>query len=310
MWMWGNWRTFPQVSSLSLFQAKSPPLPRPGSLPQASGGGSQQDQPYKSQREQDRDREGVWAGAGGALAPGTSCSFPPEPPGASGSNIPVYCALLASVALSLLAYMAFKCWCSHKQRQQLAKAQTAELGAFNRDQMLGESSVFWDSPSSLEPCVPSQGEPLSPNCSPSHLPSSAPPQSLPNPHVSLMSPIPGLHPELGCRLYLHLPWQQQEEVEQLLELPRQQQEEVEQLLEASGEPDKGWRGLAGHLGYQAEAVETMAQSQVPAYTLLRYWAVQEGSGATLRVLADALAVLGCEDVVWALGPLAEDCSVV
>ncbi|XP_012393734.1 death domain-containing membrane protein NRADD-like isoform X3 [Orcinus orca] len=276
MWMWGNWRTFPQVSSLSLFQAKSPPLPRPGSLPQASGGGSQQDQPYKSQREQDRDREGVWAGAGGALAPGTSCSFPPEPPGASGSNIPVYCALLASVALSLLAYMAFKCWCSHKQRQQLAKAQTAELGAFNRDQMLGESSVFWDSPSSLEPCVPSQG----------------------------------LHPELGCRLYLHLPWQQQEEVEQLLELPRQQQEEVEQLLEASGEPDKGWRGLAGHLGYQAEAVETMAQSQVPAYTLLRYWAVQEGSGATLRVLADALAVLGCEDVVWALGPLAEDCSVV
>lgn len=85
---------------------------------------------------------------------------------------------------------------------------------------------------------------------------------------------------------------------------------MEQLLEASGEPDKGWRGLAGHLGYQAEAVETMAQSQVPAYTLLRYWAVQEGSGATLRVLADALAVLGCEDVVWALGPLAEDCSVV
>ncbi|XP_059878338.1 death domain-containing membrane protein NRADD-like isoform X4 [Delphinus delphis] len=230
----------------------------------------------KSQREQDRDREGVWAGAGGALAPGTSCSFPPEPPGASGSNIPVYCALLASVALSLLAYVAFKCWCSHKQRQQLAKTRTAELGAFNRDQMLGESSVFWDSPSSLEPCVPSQG----------------------------------LHPELGCRLYLHLPWQQQEEVEQLLELPRQQQEEVEQLLEASGEPDKGWRGLAGHLGYQAEAVETMAQSQVPAYTLLRYWAVQEGSGATLRVLADALAVLGCEDVVWALGPLAEDCSVV
>ncbi|XP_036724320.1 death domain-containing membrane protein NRADD-like isoform X1 [Balaenoptera musculus] len=345
MWMWGNWRTFPQVSSLSLFQAKSPPLPRPGSLPQASGGRSQQHQPspsglrevsqllflsaahdiptpslrdaatgstaswqnhasqlqpqgrhgpYKTRREQDRDREGV--GAGGALAPGTSSPFLPEPPGASGSNIPVYCALLASVVLGLLAYVAFKCWCSRKQRQQLAKARTAELGAFNRDQMHGDSSVFQDSPSSLEPCVPSQGEPLSPNCSPSDLPSSAPPQSLPNPHVSLMSPIPGPHPELGCRLYLHL--------------PRQQQEEVEQLLEASGEPDKGWRGLAGHLGYQAEAVETMAQSQVPAYTLLRYWAVQEGSGATLRVLADALAVLGREDVVRALGPLAGDCSVV
>ncbi|XP_058933108.2 death domain-containing membrane protein NRADD-like isoform X2 [Kogia breviceps] len=124
--------------------------------------------------------------------------------------------------------------CSCKQRQQLAKAQTAELGAFNRDQMHGESSVFRDSPSSLEPCVPSQGP----------------------------------HPELGCWLYLHL--------------PRQQQEEVEQLLEASGEPDAGWRGLAGHLGYQAEAVETMAQSQAPAYTLLRYWAVQEGSGASLK----------------------------
>ncbi|XP_057411227.1 death domain-containing membrane protein NRADD-like isoform X3 [Balaenoptera acutorostrata] len=279
MWMWGNWRTFPQVSSLSLFQAKSPPLPRPGSLPQASG----EMQPLgallagrtmlhnsshregmvhvnKTRREQDRDREGV--GAGGALAPGTSSPFLPEPPGASGSNIPVYCALLASVVLGLLAYVAFKCWCSRKQRQQLAKAQTAELGAFNRDQMHGDSSVFRDSPSSLEPCVPSQGP----------------------------------HPELGCRLYLHL--------------PRQQQEEVEQLLEASGEPDKGWRGLAGHLGYQAEAVETMAQSQVPAYTLLRYWAVQEGSGATLKVLADALAVLGREDVVRALGPLAEDCSVV
>ncbi|XP_007168906.2 death domain-containing membrane protein NRADD-like isoform X6 [Balaenoptera acutorostrata] len=214
----------------------------------------------KTRREQDRDREGV--GAGGALAPGTSSPFLPEPPGASGSNIPVYCALLASVVLGLLAYVAFKCWCSRKQRQQLAKAQTAELGAFNRDQMHGDSSVFRDSPSSLEPCVPSQGP----------------------------------HPELGCRLYLHL--------------PRQQQEEVEQLLEASGEPDKGWRGLAGHLGYQAEAVETMAQSQVPAYTLLRYWAVQEGSGATLKVLADALAVLGREDVVRALGPLAEDCSVV
>ncbi|XP_066900552.1 death domain-containing membrane protein NRADD-like isoform X1 [Kogia breviceps] len=188
----------------------------------------------KSWREQDRDREGVLVGAGGALAPGTSSPFPPEPPGALGSNIPVYCALLASVVLGLLAYVAFKCSCSCKQRQQLAKAQTAELGAFNRDQMHGESSVFRDSPSSLEPCVPSQGP----------------------------------HPELGCWLYLHL--------------PRQQQEEVEQLLEASGEPDAGWRGLAGHLGYQAEAVETMAQSQAPAYTLLRYWAVQEGSGASLK----------------------------
>ncbi|XP_057561096.1 death domain-containing membrane protein NRADD-like isoform X2 [Hippopotamus amphibius kiboko] len=216
----------------------------------------------KTRREQDRDREGVWAGAGGALAPSTSSPFPPEPPGASGSIIPVYCALLATVVLGLLAYVAFKCWRSRKQRQQLAKARTAELGALNRDQKHGDSSVFQDSPSDLEPCAPSQG----------------------------------LHPELGCRLYLHL--------------PRQQQEEVEQLLEALGEPDKGWRGLADCLGYRAEVVETMAQSQMPAYTLLRDWAVQEGSGATLRVLADALAAMGREDVVRVLGPQAEDCSAV
>ncbi|XP_057561094.1 death domain-containing membrane protein NRADD-like isoform X1 [Hippopotamus amphibius kiboko] len=250
----------------------------------------------KTRREQDRDREGVWAGAGGALAPSTSSPFPPEPPGASGSIIPVYCALLATVVLGLLAYVAFKCWRSRKQRQQLAKARTAELGALNRDQKHGDSSVFQDSPSDLEPCAPSQGEPISPICSPSDLPSAAAPQSLSDPHVPLVSPIPGLHPELGCRLYLHL--------------PRQQQEEVEQLLEALGEPDKGWRGLADCLGYRAEVVETMAQSQMPAYTLLRDWAVQEGSGATLRVLADALAAMGREDVVRVLGPQAEDCSAV
>lgn len=114
--------------------------------------------------------------------------------------------------------------------------------------------------------------------------------------LPLMSPNPGPYPELGCRLYLHL--------------PRQQQEEVERLLELSGEPDKGWQGLAGRLGYQAEVVETMAQGQAPAYTLLRDWAVQEGSGATLRVLEVALAAMGREDVVRALGPLAEGCSVV
>ncbi|XP_044610597.1 death domain-containing membrane protein NRADD-like isoform X2 [Equus asinus] len=181
--------------------------------------------------------------------------------GASGSIIPVYCALLATVVLGLLAYVAFKCWRSHKQRQQLAKARTAELGALDRDQIHGDSGVFLDSPSSL-PCAPSQGP----------------------------------YPELGCRLYLHL--------------PRQQQEEVERLLELSGEPDKGWQGLAGRLGYQAEVVETMAQGQAPAYTLLRDWAVQEGSGATLRVLEVALAAMGREDVVRALGPLAEGCSVV
>ncbi|EHA98668.1 Tumor necrosis factor receptor superfamily member 16 [Heterocephalus glaber] len=213
-------------------------------------------------RGQDRERKGVWAGAGGALAPNTSSPFPPEPPEASGSIIPVYCALLGTVVLGLLAYVAFKCWRSHKQRQQLAKARPAELGPLSRDQRHDDSSVFLDSPSGLEPCASSQGVP----------------------------------PDLGCRLYLHL--------------PRQQQEEVERLLEVPGEPDKAWQGLAGHLGYQAEAVETMAQGQVPAYTLLRDWAIQEGSRATLRVLQDALAAMGREDVVRVLGSPGEGCSVV
>lgn len=187
-------------------------------------------------------------------------------------------------------------WRSHKQRQQLAKARTAELGGLKRDHMPGDSSVFQDSPSGLEPCVPSQGESLPSVCKIGSLPCSATPQSPSDLHVPLMSPIPGPHPELGCRLYLHI--------------PPQQRQEVEQLLEASGEPDKGWQGLAGYLGYQAEAVETMAQSQVPAYTLLRDWAIREGSGATLRVLADALAAMGREDVVQVLDPPAEGCSVV
>ncbi|XP_028641223.1 death domain-containing membrane protein NRADD isoform X3 [Grammomys surdaster] len=211
---------------------------------------------------QDGNREGMWGGAGGALAPNTSSLFPPEPPGASSNIIPVYCALLATVVLGLLAYVAFKCWRSHKQRQQLAKARTVELGDPDRDQRHGDSSVFVDSPRGLEPCIPSQGP----------------------------------HPDLGCRLYLHIPQQQQEEVQRLLML---------------GEPAKGWQGLAGHLGYQAEAVETMACDQVPAYTLLRDWAAQEGSRATLRVLEDALAAIGREDVVRVLSsPPAEGCSVV
>ncbi|XP_007949944.1 death domain-containing membrane protein NRADD-like [Orycteropus afer afer] len=209
-----------------------------------------------------QDREGVWVGAGGALTPNTSSPFPPEPPGASSSIIPVYCALLAAVVLGLLAYVAFKCWRSHKQRQQLAKARTAELGALDRDQVREDSSIFLDSPSGLEPCILSHGS----------------------------------NPELGCRLYLHL--------------PRQQQEEVERLLEVQGEPDKGWQGLAGRLGYRAEAVETLAQGQAPAYTLLRDWAIREGNRATIQVLEDALAAMDREDVAQVLSPLAEGCPVV
>lgn len=117
----------------------------------------------------------------------------------------------------------------------------------------------------------------------------------PPPLTPFMS-TPGPHTDLGCRLYLHL--------------LRQQQEEVERLLEVSVEPDKGWRGLAARLGYQANAVETMALGQVPAYNLLRDWATQEGNRATLSVLQDALAAMGREDVIHVLGTPGEGYSVV
>ncbi|XP_047388334.1 death domain-containing membrane protein NRADD-like [Sciurus carolinensis] len=73
-----------------------------------------------------------------------------------------------------------KCWCL-----QLSKARTTKLVGLDGDQRHGNSSVFLDSPSGLEPCA-TNWEP---------------------------------HPDLGCQLYLHLPQQQQEEVEQLLVVP-------------------------------------------------------------------------------------------
>lgn len=85
---------------------------------------------------------------------------------------------------------------------------------------------------------------------------------------------------------------------------------MERLLETSEEPDKGWQGLAGLLGYPAEAVERMAQGQVPAHTLLRNWAVQKGSSATLKVLENVLASMGREDVIRVLSSTAEGCPVV
>lgn len=45
----------------------------------------------------------MWA----ALALNAS-SFPAEPPDTAGNIIPVYCALLATLVLGLLAYVAFK----------------------------------------------------------------------------------------------------------------------------------------------------------------------------------------------------------
>uniref|UniRef100_A0A8C8YTJ1 Tumor necrosis factor receptor member 16 transmembrane domain-containing protein n=1 Tax=Prolemur simus TaxID=1328070 RepID=A0A8C8YTJ1_PROSS len=102
--------------------------------------------PYAPTHSIHTDREGVWVGTGRVLSPGASASI-----------IPVYCALLATMVLGLLTCVVFQCWHSYKQRQQLAKAQTAEVGGPNRDQMHGDSRVFLDSPSSLEADAPSQG---------------------------------------------------------------------------------------------------------------------------------------------------------
>ncbi|XP_045434740.1 death domain-containing membrane protein NRADD-like [Pipistrellus kuhlii] len=198
-------------------------------------------------KEQDRDREGEWVGEGSGPACNTSSPFPPEPPGAAGSSTPVYYALLATVVLGLLAYVAFKCWRSNQQRRQLAKARAAEPGGLD---------------------------------------------GAPGPHA----PSQGPQPELGGQLYLHL--------------PRQQREEVERLLGGPGDPHKGWQGLAGRLGFQTEAVETLARGRGPACALLRDWAAQGGSGATLSVLGEALAALGREDVVQVLGLPPGGCSVV
>nr|XP_055238187.1 death domain-containing membrane protein NRADD-like isoform X2 [Gorilla gorilla gorilla] len=107
-------------------------------------------------RRQERDREGVWVGAGGALAPNTSSPFLLESPRGLRQHHPSLLYPPGHCGPRSLAYVAFKCWRSHKQRQQLAKARTAELGGLNKDQMHGDSSVFLDSPSSLEPCAPSQ----------------------------------------------------------------------------------------------------------------------------------------------------------
>lgn len=83
-------------------------------------------------------------------------------------------------------------WRSRKQRQQLAKARTVELGDPDRDQRHGDSSVFVDSPHGLEPCIPSQGEHVSLACGPLCLTSAIPPPT----KTSLF------HPRTTCRPWL------------------------------------------------------------------------------------------------------------
>ncbi|XP_067148655.1 tumor necrosis factor receptor superfamily member 16-like [Apteryx mantelli] len=71
----------------------------------------------------------------------------------AGKNIiPVYCSILAAVVVGLLAYVAFKCWHTCKQKQQLAKARAGELGpAPEGEKLHSDSGVFLDTHSLQEP---------------------------------------------------------------------------------------------------------------------------------------------------------------
>uniref|UniRef100_A0A8D0H4Y1 Neurotrophin receptor associated death domain n=1 Tax=Sphenodon punctatus TaxID=8508 RepID=A0A8D0H4Y1_SPHPU len=122
----------------------------------------------------------------GIVSPNNSSSssefVPPLPEENSKNIIPVYCSILAAVVVGLLAYVAFKCWSTCKQKQQLAKARAGELGASPEGEKLhSDSGVFLDTHSLQD-------------------------------HHQL-----GKAPKTEPRLYVNLPPHKQEEVEQLLE---------------------------------------------------------------------------------------------
>ncbi|XP_053569695.1 tumor necrosis factor receptor superfamily member 16 isoform X2 [Bombina bombina] len=84
----------------------------------------------------------------------TSSSSTPEfiPPGDHNRNIiPVYCSILAAVVVGLIAYVAFKCYRSCKQKKQLAKARAGEIATSGEGEKLhSDSGVFLDTHSLQE----------------------------------------------------------------------------------------------------------------------------------------------------------------
>ncbi|XP_067386535.1 tumor necrosis factor receptor superfamily member 16-like [Emydura macquarii macquarii] len=90
--------------------------------------------------------------AEGSASPNASSEFVPPLPDHSKNIIPVYCSILAAVVVGLLAYVAFKCWNTCKQKKQLAKARAGELGASPEGEKLhSDSGVFLDTHSLQEP---------------------------------------------------------------------------------------------------------------------------------------------------------------
>ncbi|CAM2105082.1 tumor necrosis factor receptor superfamily member 16-like [Caretta caretta] len=87
----------------------------------------------------------------GSASPNNSSEFLPPVPDNSKNIIPVYCSILAAVVVGLLAYVAFKCWNTCKQKKQLAKARAGELGASPEGEKLhSDSGVFLDTHSLQE----------------------------------------------------------------------------------------------------------------------------------------------------------------
>ncbi|KAH1176871.1 hypothetical protein KIL84_010573, partial [Mauremys mutica] len=87
----------------------------------------------------------------GSASPSNSSEFLPPLPDNSKNIIPVYCSILAAVVVGLLAYVAFKCWNTCKQKKQLAKARAGELGASPEGEKLhSDSGVFLDTHSLQE----------------------------------------------------------------------------------------------------------------------------------------------------------------
>ncbi|KAL8164648.1 UNVERIFIED_CONTAM: hypothetical protein K2H54_000851 [Gekko kuhli] len=122
----------------------------------------------------------------GSPSPNSSSSefVPPLAEDHSKNIIPVYCSILAAVVVGLLAYVAFKCWSTCKQKQQLAKARAGELATSPEGEKLhSDSGVFLDTHSLQE-------------------------------HHHL-NKVPKAEPHL----YANLPPHKREEAEQLLETP-------------------------------------------------------------------------------------------
>ncbi|XP_074429967.1 LOW QUALITY PROTEIN: death domain-containing membrane protein NRADD-like [Larus michahellis] len=90
----------------------------------------------------------------GVPSPVATPEFVP-PEATSKDIIPVYCSLLAAVVVGLLAYVAFKCWHTCRQKKQLAKARAGDLGTSPEGEKLhSDSGVFLDTHSLQEPHQP------------------------------------------------------------------------------------------------------------------------------------------------------------